>query len=97
MDMARERVLSQALHLRVEEALSNELKRIAAWRNASESKVARMLLGWRVEAHPNVEAKKLLRPYDVPESDWPARMLVEVRWEEFDPETGETIVSRRYG
>ena len=53
-----------------------------------------MLLGWGVEAHRNMEAQNLLRPYDVGESDWPRRMRVEVRFEEFDPATGETIVPR---
>ena len=92
--MAREKTYSEVLNLRVDEALSKELKRIAASRETSESEVARMLLGWGVEAHRNMEAKQLLRPYDAGHSEWPQRMHIEVRWESFDPETGETIIER---
>lgn len=93
--MARKTLYSEVLNLRVDEALSSELKRIAATRGVSESEVARMLLGWGVEGHRNMEAKELLRPYDATEPEWPQRMRVEVRWESFDPETGETMIERR--
>jgi hypothetical protein len=93
--MAKEKTYSEVLNLRVDEALSRELKRIAGARGTSESDVARMLLGWGVEAHRNMEAKDLLRPYDAAEPEWPQRMRVEVRWESFDPETGETIIEWR--
>ena len=92
--MGKEKTYSEALNLRVDELLSKELKRIAARRGTSESDVARMLLGWGVEAHRNMEAKELLRPYDADDPDWPMRMRVEVRWEAFDPETGETVIER---
>jgi hypothetical protein len=55
-----------------------------------------MLLGWGVEAHRNMEAKELLRPYDASDPEWPQRMRVEVRWESFEPETGDTIIDRAY-
>lgn len=92
--MAKEKTYSQVLNLRVDEPLSRELKRIASARETSESEIARMLLGWGVEAHRNMEAKELLRPYDAEDPDWPMRMRVEVRWEAFDPETGETVIER---
>ena len=92
--MAREKTYSETLNLRIEDALSAELKRIAGTRESSESDVARMLLGWGVEAHRHMEAQALLRPYDAAASDWPVRMRVEVRFEEFDPETGEAIIPR---
>ena len=92
--MAREKIYSETLNLRIDEALSAELKRIAGTRESSESDIARMLLGWGVEAHRNMEAQNLLRPYDAGESDLPQRMRVEVRFEEFDPETGEMVLPR---
>jgi hypothetical protein len=45
-----------------------------------------MLLGWGVEAHRAMEAKKLLRPYDAPEPEVPMDMMIDVRWVEVDPD-----------
>ena len=53
-----------------------------------ESDTARTLLGWGIEAHRDMEAKELLRPYDAGErrgKDFPLEMRVGVRWEEMDP------------
>jgi hypothetical protein len=32
-----------------------------------------------------MEARRLLRPYDAPEPDFPQRMRITVLWEDFDP------------
>jgi hypothetical protein len=84
--MPKEKTFSEVLNLRVDEPLANEIKRIAAQRQKSESEVARMLLTWGVEAHRSMEAKELLRPYDAEPPDWPQRMRVTVVWEDFDPD-----------
>src|SRR5581483_11629469 len=83
--MAREKVYSEVLNLRVDEPLSQEVKRIAEQHETSESDAARRLLAWGVEAHRAMEARRLLRPYDAPEPDFPQRMRITVHWEDFDP------------
>ncbi len=84
--MAKEKVYSEVLNLRVDAALSREVKRIGAQHETSDSDAARRLLAWGVEAHRAMEARELLRAYDAPESDFPTRMRISVRWEEIDPE-----------
>jgi hypothetical protein len=83
--MAKEKTYSEVLNLRVDEPLSQEIKRIAAQRETSESDTARMLLGWGVEAHRKMEAKTLMRPYDYEEPDF-TRVVIDVHWEQYDPE-----------
>lgn len=83
--MAKEKAYPEVLNLRIDTPLHQEIKRIAAQREASESEVARMLLGWGVRAHRAMEAKTLLRPYDYEHPEY-TRMVIDVRWEEFDPE-----------
>jgi hypothetical protein len=90
--MAKEKTYSEVLNLRVDKPLADEVKRIAGRRDTSESEVARMLLGWGVEAHRSMEAKELLRPYDAEPPDGPWRMRVTVVWEEVDPE--ESLAER---
>jgi hypothetical protein len=82
--MAKEKIFSEVLNLRVDKPLADEIERIAHQRETSESDVARMLLGWGVEAHRSMEAKQLLRPYDATPPDGPMRMRVTVVWEEVD-------------
>jgi hypothetical protein len=84
--MAKEKTYTEVLNLRVDRALSQEIKRIASQRETSESDIARMLLGWGVEAHRNMEAKLLLRPYDYEPATPFERPVIEVRWEQYDPE-----------
>jgi len=85
-DMAKEKVYSEVLNLRVEEVLSQEIKRIAGQHQTSESDAARRLLAWGVEAHRAMEARELLRPYDAAEPELPQRMKITVVWEDFDPQ-----------
>jgi hypothetical protein len=83
--MAKKTAYPEVLNLRIDAPLRDEIKRIGAQREKSESDVARMLLGWGVEAHRRMEAKVLMRPYDYEAPDY-TRMVVDVRWEEYDPE-----------
>lgn len=62
--MAKEKVFSEVLNLRVDEAMSREIKRIAAQRSEPESETARMLIDWGIEAHRAREAALLSRRYD---------------------------------
>ncbi|HEU5371301.1 MAG TPA: hypothetical protein VFU51_02810 [Gaiellaceae bacterium] len=84
--MAREKTYSEVLNLRVEEALSQEVKRIAGQHETSDSDAARRLLAWGVEAHRAMEAHRLLQRYDAEESHIPLRMKITVRYEPFEPE-----------
>lgn len=91
--MAKEKTFSETLNLRVEPALDAEIKRIAAHHEKPASEAARMLLTWGVEAHRAMEAKVLRRPYDYePDDDFfPERMVIDVHWESFDPQTGDSV------
>jgi hypothetical protein len=83
--MAREKTYSETLNLRIDPAMAEEIKRIAAYRgHESESETARMLIEWGIAAHRDMEAKILRRPYDH-EFDYPNEMIIGVWWEEVDP------------
>jgi hypothetical protein len=84
--MARERTYTEVLNLRIDEPLNREIERIAAQRGQSASDTARMLLGWGVRAHRAMEARLLMRPYDYEEPTFPQRMVIDVHWEEIDPD-----------
>ena len=87
--MAREKTYSEVLNLRIEPALDREIKRIASQKEQSDSETARMLLTWGVEAHRAMEASLLRRPYDFdPDDGFPLQMVIDVRWEQFDPAEG---------
>ena len=84
--MAKETTFSEVLNLRIDEALSLEIKRIAHQRETTESDAARRLLRWGVEAHRSMEAAKLERPYNFEGFGEPVRMRIRAVWEQFDPE-----------
>ena len=85
--MAKETTFSVALNLRIDEAMSAEIKRIAHQHDTTESDAARRLIRWGIEAHRSMEASLLERPYDqANDFDWPVRMRIRTVWEEFDPE-----------
>lgn len=86
--MAKEKVFSGVLNLRVDEAMSAEIKRIAAQREQPESEVARMLIDWGIEAHRAREAALLRRRYDagppVDEHGEPMELQVTASWVRVD-------------
>ncbi len=84
--MAKEPTFSVALNLRIDEAMSRELKRIAHQHDTTESDAARRLLRWGIEAHRSMEATLLDRPYYVTDSEGPYRMRIRAVWEQYDPE-----------
>ena len=61
--MAKEKVYSEVINLRIDEAMSAEIKRIAAQRQQADSEAARMLIDWGIEAHRVKEAALLRLPY----------------------------------
>lgn len=86
--MAKEKVYSEVLNLRIDEAMSQEIKRIAAQHGQSDSEAARSLIEWGIEAHRVREAAILRLPYNVqaPEDrdGYPMRLEIEARWVEQD-------------
>jgi hypothetical protein len=78
--MAKEKVFSEVLNLRVDEAMSAEIKRIAKQRDTPESETARMLIDWGIEAHRAREAALLRRRYDQgpPKDEMGYEMILEV-------------------
>jgi hypothetical protein len=87
--MAKEKVYSEVLNLRIDEAMRDEIKRIAAQEGAPESETARSLIGWGIQARRAREVAVLQRPYDAgpPEDEHGDPMYLEVVavWKSFDP------------
>jgi hypothetical protein len=75
---------SGVLNLRVDEALSREIERIAKVEGASSaSEVARRLLGYGVEVQRQVEASYLLLPYTLDREKTEGRVLIEAKWKPY--------------
>ena len=86
--MAKEKVYSEVLNLRIDEAMSREIKRIAAQRAQADSEAARMLLEWGIEAHRAGEAARLRLRYDetTPYNEYgnPLELRITTQWVEVD-------------
>ena len=80
--MAKEKVYSEVLNLRVDAAMSAEIKRIGGQHGQADSETARMLIDWGIEAHRAREAVELRRRYDAdpPEDDMGQFMELQVDW-----------------
>ena len=88
--MAKEKVYSEVLNLRVDEAMSNEIKRIAKQNDQAESEAARSLIAWGIQAHRAREIALLELPYDMGDQPTdrhgdPLVLKVVARWEEWAP------------
>jgi hypothetical protein len=77
--------LSGVLNLRVDEALSAEIDRIAKVEGLTASEAARKLLGYGVEVQRQVEASFLQLPYDTDTSPGKGRIVVEAGWRKYTP------------
>lgn len=78
--------LSGVLNLRVDDALSREIDRIAAVEGSSASEAARKLLGYGVEVQRQVEASYLRLPYSLDRETTAGRIVIDAAW---------TLYSRR--
>jgi hypothetical protein len=89
--MAKEKVFSEVLNLRVDEAMSKEIKRIAKQTEQAESETARSLIAWGIQAHRAREIAVLELPYDMGDSGPfdrhgdPLTLRVVARWEPWAP------------
>jgi hypothetical protein len=72
--------LSGVLNLRVDDALSREIDRIAAVEGTSASEAARKLLGHGVEVQRQVEASYLRLPYSLDREKTTGRIVIEAEW-----------------
>jgi hypothetical protein len=77
--------LSGVLNLRVDDALSREIDRIAAVEGTSASEAARKLLGHGVEVQRQVEASYLRLPYSLDRENTPGRIEIEAAWKPYSP------------
>jgi hypothetical protein len=81
--MAEKKQLSGVLNLRVDEALSNEIDRIAGVEGLSASEAARKLLGYGVEVQRQVEASFLRLPYSLDRDKTEGRVVVDAAWKPY--------------
>jgi hypothetical protein len=77
--------LSGVLNLRVDEALSREIDRIAGVEGLSASEAARKLLGYGVEVQRQVEASYLRLPYTLDREQTEGRVVIEAAWKPYSP------------
>lgn len=82
--MAKEKVYSEVLNLRIDEAMSREIKRIAAIEGNPDSETARALIDWGIVAHRAREAAMLGLPYGqvTPEDRYgrPFELRITAQW-----------------
>lgn len=88
--MAKEKTYSEVLNLRIDEAMSREIKRIAKQSDQAESETARSLIAWGIDAHRAREIAMLELPYDMGDNPVdrhgdPLRLRVVARWEPWAP------------
>src|SRR4051812_5334967 len=78
--MAKEKVYSEVLNLRIDEAMRDEIKRIAGQEGKPESETARSLIDWGIEARRAREVALLQRRYDAgpPEDEHGDPMYLDV-------------------
>jgi hypothetical protein len=77
--------LSGVLNLRVDDALSREIDRIAEVDGTSASEAARKLLGYGVEVQRQIEASLLRLPYDHDPGASPGRIVIDAAWKRYSP------------
>jgi hypothetical protein len=77
--------LSGVLNLRVDEALSREVDRIAKVEGTSASEAARKLIGYGVEVQRQVEASYLRLPYTLDREKVEGRVVMDAQWKPYTP------------
>jgi hypothetical protein len=79
----RKKSLSGVLNLRVDDALSREIDRIASTEGVSASEAARKLIGYGVEVQRQVESSYLRLPYTLDRENTPGRVVIEASWKPY--------------
>jgi hypothetical protein len=75
--------LSGVLNIRVDEALSREVDRIAKVEETSASEAARKLIGFGVEVQRQVEASYLRLPYTLDREKTDGRIVITAEWKPY--------------
>ncbi len=75
--------LKDVLNIRVDEALSREIERIAQVEGLSASEAARKLLGHGVEVQRQVEASYLRLPYTLDRDSTDGRVVIDAAWKPY--------------
>ncbi len=75
--------LKDVLNIRVDEALSREIERIAQVEGLSASEAARKLLGHGVEVQRQVEASYLMLPYTLDREKTEGRVVIDATWKPY--------------
>lgn len=73
------------LNIRVDEALSREIERIAKVEETTASEAARKLLGLGVEVQRQVEASYLRLPYALDRTKTEGRVVIDAAWKPYTP------------
>jgi hypothetical protein len=81
----KKQALKDVLNIRVDEALSREIDRIAHVEGLSASEAARKLLGHGVEVQRQVEASYLLLPYTLDRGNTEGRVVIDAGWKPYTP------------
>lgn len=81
--MTTKKTFSGVLNLRVDEALSGEIDRIAKVEGTSASEAARKLLGHGVEVQRQLEASYLRLPYTLDLEKTEGRVVIEAAWKPY--------------
>jgi hypothetical protein len=81
----KKQALKDVLNIRVDEALSREIDRIAKVEGLSASEAARKLLGHGVEVQRQVEASFLRLPYSLDRETTEGRIVIEAAWKPYSP------------
>jgi hypothetical protein len=76
----KKQALKDVLNIRVDEALSREIERIAQVEGLSASEAARQLLGHGVEVQRQIEASYLKLPYTLDRDKTEGRVVIEAAW-----------------
>jgi len=79
---------TDVLNLRLDPALAAEIQRIAEWRGASASEVARELMRHGVAVERQLEAQELQRPYEHTKIDRDPEsgaLKIDARWVWYTP------------
>src|SRR4051812_32144393 len=77
--------LSRVLNLRVDDALSREIDRIAVVEGLSASEAARKLLAYGVEVQRQIEASYLSLPYSFERAPGSGRIVIDAGWKRYTP------------
>jgi len=79
----KKQALKDVLNIRVDEALSREIDRIAQGEGLSASEAARKLLGHGVEVQRQVEASYLRLPYTLDRESTEGRVVIDAAWKPY--------------